>query len=364
MIFVSLLALPAFAQSVTKVALNDVTVVSGMPTTGTVTLSAPAPTGGYKVTMLYGPYGLGPATLTVPASQTTATFKLTAKTVSTNRTETVMAQGTDNSSATTSCVVIPPTVQKLEMSAPFVMAGQSATATLTLTGIPVTSGLIVNLTSSDPNFTVPDSVTVPWPSQFVTFPVNAVGGTNSIKSTVITATYGKDKVTTTLTAIPYNLPQGLKPGVYQCLVETKNDSFMNYLSGLGSFGPGVPYFSLTLTVQSNGTICINLNSPNTEGVGLLAGLIDNKSYDQQKHDAALDCLGNFFCPPNPSVLWSYAQVTLKQGRRLVTFCGNVKFSGDGSLSLTLGDFYYNVSNGQLQPSKGSLTGTYTLRPIY
>lgn len=314
MIFVSLLALPAFAQSVTKLALNDVTVVSGMPTTGTVTLSAAAPTGGYKVTMFYGPYGLGPATLTVPASQTTATFKLTAKTVSTNRTETVMAQGTDNSSATTSCVVIPPTVQKLEMSAPFVMAGQSATATLTLTGIPVTSGLIVNLTSSDPNFTVPASVTVPWPSQFATFPVNAVGGTNSIKSTVITATYGKDKVTTTLTAIPYNLPPGLKPGVYQCLVETKNDSFMNYLNGApGSGGPQVPHFSLTLTVQSNGTICINLNQPNTEGVGFQASLIDNKSYDQQKHDAALDGLGNFFCPPNPFVLWSYAQATQKPG---------------------------------------------------
>jgi hypothetical protein len=214
MIFLCLMAVPALAQSVTKVSLADPTVVSGMSTTGTVTLSAAAPTGGYKVTMLYGPYGSGPATLTVAANQTTGTFTLSAQTASSNRSQTVMAQGPDLVSASTTCVIIPPTVTKLELSAPFVMAGQSATATLSLNGKPARGGLIVNLTSSDPNFKVPTTVTVPYLTISVTFPVNAAGGMNSIKSTVITATYGKDKVTGTLTAIPSSFPAGFDPGFY------------------------------------------------------------------------------------------------------------------------------------------------------
>jgi hypothetical protein len=369
---VNLFALTAFAQSVTKVALADATVVSGMPTTGTVTISTPAPTGGYKVTMLYGPYGLGPATVTVAAAQTTATFKLTAKTVSTTRTESVLAQGADNSSVATSCLVIPPTVQKLEMTSAFVMAGQSTTATLTLTGIPVTSGLIVNLTSSDPNFTVPATVTVAWPRQTAIFPVNALGGIGSIKATTITASYGKDKVSATLTAIPNNLPAGFKPGVYQCRITDQSDAWLNYERRASAFPSDMLW---TIIVHPNGAIQVNRS--------LFQGSPDNRFMDLYRHwqtdptgvtmvgfpwiaNGQIENSGLFRCYGDTiwgvnSLLKSDAQRTLV----LKTFSGSIQFNNDGTITATIKDLNYTSSlesGGTFTVKEGTISGTYTLKP--
>jgi hypothetical protein len=392
MIFLCLMAVPAFAQSVTKVSLADPIVVSGLSTTGTVTLSGPAPTSGYTVTMLYGPYASGPAKLTVPSNQTSITFRLIAKAVNTNRTQTVMAQGADGSSVTTSCVIIPPTVQRLEMSAPFVMAGQSATATLTLAGIPVTSGLVVNLTSSDPNFTVPATVTVPWPSQTATFTVNAVGGIGSIKSTVITATYGKDKVTATLTAIPTTvLPDGLQPGTYRAVIDTANDPFSAWLYGSKTMPNQKASIIYELEVLRNATCSLKLLWQIEYFAGTLNGawyvyyadVTSQYNSDTTRYNipGSYSCFLNgpspYLASMNPVVmafydrnsLASYSPPSESQGARLlqyafVEFFLSFTSIAANSISITLNQSnrVFGLGGDSLQP--GDHSATITLTKVY
>lgn len=74
---------PAPAVTLTAVTLNPSTVTGGQSTTGTVTLSAPAPAGGVVVTVASGTPGVAmvPATVTVPAGATSATFPVTTQAV-------------------------------------------------------------------------------------------------------------------------------------------------------------------------------------------------------------------------------------------------------------------------------------------
>src|SRR2546425_10687720 len=62
-----------------SVTLNPTSVVGGNPSTGTVTLTAPAPAGGAVVTLVStGAVASVPASVTVPAGATSATFTVTA----------------------------------------------------------------------------------------------------------------------------------------------------------------------------------------------------------------------------------------------------------------------------------------------
>jgi subtilisin family serine protease len=62
-----------------SVTVNPATVVGGSPSTGTVTLSGPAPAGGASVSLLSSATGVAtvPATVEVPAGETSATFPVT-----------------------------------------------------------------------------------------------------------------------------------------------------------------------------------------------------------------------------------------------------------------------------------------------
>ena len=62
------------APALGTLTLSPTTVTGGSVVSGTVTLSAPAPSGGAIVTLVHGS-GTGPASLTVPAGQTSATFQ-------------------------------------------------------------------------------------------------------------------------------------------------------------------------------------------------------------------------------------------------------------------------------------------------
>ena len=65
--------------------LAPASVIGGSPSTGTVTLTGPAPKGGTVATLTYGSsVASGPATVTVAAGMSKATFTVTTKKVSTS----------------------------------------------------------------------------------------------------------------------------------------------------------------------------------------------------------------------------------------------------------------------------------------
>jgi hypothetical protein len=67
--------------SLTSVSLNPTTVAGGHKSTGTVTLSGPAPAGGVTISLTSNNTFIGtvPASVVVPAGSTTATFAVSTR---------------------------------------------------------------------------------------------------------------------------------------------------------------------------------------------------------------------------------------------------------------------------------------------
>jgi len=198
-------------------------VVGGLTVTGTVTLSNPAPTGGATVTLTSTDATVAPvpATVVVPAGQTSATFTVTtAVTAGTTVTITASYQG---SSLQSGLVVLPsPTViipALLKLAPASVNGGDSSQATVVLSGPAPKGGLVVALSSSDPAAQVPASITVPAGATSATFTVTTKAVTQQVVATLTASANGKS-VTGTLTVLaptltklvltPPTLPGGQK----------------------------------------------------------------------------------------------------------------------------------------------------------
>jgi hypothetical protein len=179
------------AVVLSSVTLNPASVVGGSGSTGTVTLSGPAPTGGALVTLSSSNTAVAqvPASVTVSSSGTVATFSVTTSSVAS--TTQVTIQGTYGSTQGTTLTVLPPSavLASVTLNPTSVTGGASSTGTVTLSAAAPSGGAVVTLSSGNPAATVPASVTVPAGSTSTTFTVTT-SGVASQTSAVITATYG------------------------------------------------------------------------------------------------------------------------------------------------------------------------------
>jgi acetyl esterase/lipase len=149
--------------TLTSLALSPAAVVGGNGSTGTVTLSGPAFSGGAVVSLASGDTNLAtvPATVTVPAGATTATFTVTAKPVATTAPVQVSAfyRGVTRTAGLT--------VQEATLASVSVSPGSFAgsckvpTSKVILTGKAPAGGVVLALSSSNPAASVPATVTVP-----------------------------------------------------------------------------------------------------------------------------------------------------------------------------------------------------------
>ena len=156
--------------------LNPPSIVGGLTSTGTVTLSNPAPSGGTTVLLTSS----DTTTATVPASVaiapggTTGTFKVTTVAVTTLKPVTITATLGANS-LTAALQVTPPLGSIAPMSVAFsparVCGGGVSTGTVTLNGPAPAGGLSVALSSSDASVSVPGSVTIAAAATTATFNV-------------------------------------------------------------------------------------------------------------------------------------------------------------------------------------------------
>ena len=165
------------------------TVIGGSPSTGTATLNGPAPAGGVVVTLQSNNTAVArvPASVTVPAGSTSATFTITTSAVGSSTQVTI--SGTYITTHTTALTVTPATLITLTLNPNSVIGGSSTTGTLTLNGPAPSGGAVISLSSNNVfNAQVPLFATVPAGSTTVTFTVTTsrVHGT----SAVISGTYG------------------------------------------------------------------------------------------------------------------------------------------------------------------------------
>jgi hypothetical protein len=195
-------AAPA-SVSLSSLSVNPTSVTGGNSSTGTVTLSGPAPAGGAIVALSSSNTAAAkvPPDVTVAAGATTATFAVSTSAVAASTTVTVSAaySGATRSASLTVMPAPPPppTVSSLTLNPANVFGGQSSTGTVMLTGPAPAGGAQVFLSSSNGAARVPSSVIVPAGATTTAFTVSTSFVLISTSAT-ISATYNRTTRTATL----------------------------------------------------------------------------------------------------------------------------------------------------------------------
>src|SRR6266478_640533 len=203
------------SSSLSSVSLNPTSVAGGNSSTGTVTLSGPAPTGGAQVALSSNNGAASvPPGVTIAAGATTATFPVNTTTVASSTTVTISAAyggvTTTASLTVTPAPPPPPTLSSLSLNPTSVAGGNSSTGTVTLSGAASTGGAQVALSSNNGAASVPPSVTVAAGATSATF---AVSTSTVASSTIVTISAAHSGVTRTasLTVAPAPPPRPLFP---------------------------------------------------------------------------------------------------------------------------------------------------------
>jgi len=176
----------------------------GTPATGTVGLGAAAPSGGLVVTLSSGNTSLVtvPASVTVPAGQTTVNFTANTQPVTQTTGVVVTASSGGTTVSTTLFLVVSTAVSSVTLTPSTVTGGVSSTGRVTLQSAAPTGNAVVSLASGNTVLaTVPFSVTVPAGQTSTTFTVNTAQVT-AVSTVVISATYQNVTKSATLTLNP------------------------------------------------------------------------------------------------------------------------------------------------------------------
>src|SRR5262245_13701222 len=189
---------------------SPTTIASGTTSTGTITLSGPAPAGGGTVTLSSADPSLAsvPASVTVPAGATTATFAATAGAVQSFARVAITAAYGGVSRVTSLSVTAPPptgaVLTNLTISPSVVVGGTNATGTATIASA-VGTDTPVSLQSTDLTVaTVPATITIPAGATSATFTVTTLVQPQSGVGTfsVIIGTAGGSTLSATITTTP------------------------------------------------------------------------------------------------------------------------------------------------------------------
>ena len=193
--------------SLSSLTLNPTTVTGGGSSTGTVTLSGPAPSGGTQVALSSSDTSVAtvPSSVTVAPGATSATFTVATSAVSASTTVTISASYagvTKTASLTVNPVPPPPpTLSSLTLNPSTVIGGvQSSTGKVTLTAPAPAGGATIILFSNSGAASVPSSVFIPAGATSATFTVNTSIVLISTSAT-ISASYNGTTKTATLTLL-------------------------------------------------------------------------------------------------------------------------------------------------------------------
>ena len=171
-----------------SVTLSPTSVTGGNPSTGKVTLSAPAPAGGLSIALSSNNSSATvPASVNVTAGRSTATFTVTTTAVTPSTTATITASY-NGVNKTALITILPATLSSVSLSPTSVTGGNSSTGRITLTGAAPAGGISIALSSNSSSATVPSIVVVVSGSSTATFTVTTTAVTSSMTAT-ITASY-------------------------------------------------------------------------------------------------------------------------------------------------------------------------------
>lgn len=157
--------------AINSIVMNPTSVAGGASSTGTVTLNGPAPSGGVVVSLAdNSSVAQTPASVTVAAGSTTATFTVTTSTVTSTVTSTESATFSGKTVQTT-LTINPVALSSVSVNPTSVTGGSSSVGTVTLTGKAPSGGIVVSLSDNSTAAQEPSSVTVPAGSSTATFTI-------------------------------------------------------------------------------------------------------------------------------------------------------------------------------------------------
>ena len=178
---------PSGAAALSSVSATPNPVVGGNPSTGTVTLTSAAPTGGALVSLSSASSAVSvPGNVSVSQGATSATFGITTSVVTTQTLATLSAiySGVTKTMTFTVNPAAAAALATLSLNPTSVKGGTPATGTVTLTAPAPSGGVIVALSSTKPSLaSVPASILV-------------AAGTTSKSFTVTTASTGRNATAT------------------------------------------------------------------------------------------------------------------------------------------------------------------------
>jgi len=181
-------------------------VGGGDASTGTVRMNGPAPMGGAIISLSSNNAAVGsiPASVTMAAGATSATFTVMTSPVTTSTNVSISA-AYNGVSENALLGVEASTLSLLSVSPSTVTGGASSTGIINLSSAAPSGGAVVSLSSSDPSVaSVPPSVTVPAGATSATFTV-ATAPVAASASVTITATSSGTTETASLTVVPPTL---------------------------------------------------------------------------------------------------------------------------------------------------------------
>lgn len=183
------------------VSLSPTSVVGGNPSSLTVSLSAPAPSGGTAVMLTSSNSAVTlPATAVVPEGGSSIVVQVATAPVAAN-TSAVLTAAYGIYTATATLAVLSPVPTALAFSPSTVGSGLQTTGTVTLSGNAPVGGLIVSLASDSAVAPTPTSVVVPAGLNSGSFTITATSVTTATKAT-IEAMLGSTSVTANITVVP------------------------------------------------------------------------------------------------------------------------------------------------------------------
>ena len=184
------------AAALSSVSLNPSAVIGGQSATGTVNLTAAAPTGGASVNLSSAnPAANVPVSVTVPASAMSANFPVTTTSVSSTNIGNISASYNSVTKAATFTVNPQPAeaLSALSLNPTTVRGGNTSVGTVTLTGPAPTGGLVVNLSSNNSSkAAVPSTVTVAAGNTTATFSITTA---TVNRKTVVTISASRGGIT-------------------------------------------------------------------------------------------------------------------------------------------------------------------------
>ncbi len=230
---------------VTALSTSPANLKGGLGSTGTVTISDPAPSGGILVLLSSNniPVASTVASVTVAAGATTATFAITTHTVS--AITGVTFTGTFNgSSQTTVLTVTPPTLTSLTLSPASVKGSKTSTGTVTLSDPAPSDGVVVTLASGNAAVTLPALVTVASGSATATFTANTTPVPADTDVT-LTASFNNQNQTAVLTV--------QAPSLVSLVLNPASVRALNFSSGTVTLDVPAPSAGTTVSLNSQNT---------------------------------------------------------------------------------------------------------------